>query len=105
MASTKPAMLSSLPVVSQVSAYLRPFWTEQYHTMMPSRSCNLLTNQRSVFRSRDQSQPIRDQYYLPHRLARQLHDEPGACGALGAKQNTVFRHVNLQVNYERKELC
>ena len=39
MASTKPAMLSSRPVVSQVSAYLRPFCTEQYHTMMPSRSC------------------------------------------------------------------
>ena len=39
MASTKPAMLSSLPVVSQVSAYLRLFWTEQYQTMMPSRSC------------------------------------------------------------------
>ena len=38
MASTKPAMLSSRPVVSQVSAYLRPFCTEQYHTMMPSRS-------------------------------------------------------------------
>ena len=38
MASTKPAILSSRPVVSQVSAYLRPFCTEQYHTMMPSRS-------------------------------------------------------------------
>ena len=47
MASTKPAMLSSLPVVSQVSAYLSPFCTEQYHTMMPSRSC--LTASRASF--------------------------------------------------------
>ena len=47
MASTKPAMLSSLPVVSQVSAYLSPFCTEQYQTMMPSRSC--LTASRASF--------------------------------------------------------
>ena len=39
MASTKPAMLSSRPVQSQLAAYLRPFCTEQYQTMIPSRSC------------------------------------------------------------------
>ena len=39
MASTKPAMLSSLPVQSQVAAYFRPFWTEQYQTITPRRSC------------------------------------------------------------------
>ena len=39
MASTKPAMLSSRPVQSQVAAYLRPFCTEQYHTITPSRFC------------------------------------------------------------------
>lgn len=57
MASTKPAMLSSLPVVSQVSAYLSPFCTEQYHTMMPSRSC-LTASRASFMMNRELVEPL-----------------------------------------------